>query len=115
MRKRLLVLLFVIIAATGATWAAFHFGALKWHNPLAYSANRRSTNTLSWEEAVEKIKADRGAGAYAAVEIPTELRHYEDRHWFLAAQVAEVEHPPAVVRGQDAAVDAEVRDVVDAG
>ena len=25
-----------------------------------------------------------------AIEIPTQLRHYEDRHWFLATQVAEV-------------------------
>lgn len=92
MRKRLLVLFFVLIAATGAAWAGFHFGALKWHNPLAYSPSaRKNSNIPSWEHAVEMVKADRGAGAYAAVEIPTELRHYEDRHWFLATQVAEVE------------------------
>src|SRR5205823_8451897 len=37
-------------------------------------------------------KADRGepAGGSAAVEVPPELRHYSDRHWFLATQVAEV-------------------------
>jgi hypothetical protein len=92
MRKRFSLLFVVIIAATGAVWAGFHFGALKWHNPFAYSHDpHSSTNIASWAEAVEKVKEDRGPGAYVAVEIPPELRHYEDRHWFLAAQVAEVE------------------------
>jgi hypothetical protein len=44
-----------------------------------------------WLQAIEKVKADRaGVGANVALNVPTELRHYEDRHWFLAAQVAEV-------------------------
>src|SRR5262249_51261456 len=39
-----------------------------------------------------KIKEDRSADASASValDVPSELRHYEDRHWFLATQVAEV-------------------------
>lgn len=36
---------------------------------------------------MEKVKEDRGGGA---IEIPPQLRHYENRHWFLATQVAEV-------------------------
>jgi len=36
---------------------------------------------------MEKVKEDRGGGG---IEIPSELRHYNDRHWFLATQVAEV-------------------------
>ncbi|MFN2494258.1 MAG: hypothetical protein ABR501_15390, partial [Pyrinomonadaceae bacterium] len=43
-----------------------------------------------WARAIEKVKEDRGAST-AAIEIPTQLRHYEDRKWFLATQVAEVE------------------------
>jgi hypothetical protein len=44
-----------------------------------------------WQQAIEKVKADRGSfGANVALNVPAELRHYEDRHWFLAAQVAEV-------------------------
>jgi hypothetical protein len=36
---------------------------------------------------MEKVKEDRTGGS---VETPSELRHYSDRHWFLATQVAEV-------------------------
>src|SRR5437868_14023447 len=43
-----------------------------------------------WREAVEKVKADRTNPENVALDIPPELRHYEDRHWFLATQVAEV-------------------------
>ena len=43
-----------------------------------------------WREAVEKVKADRANPENVALDIPPELRHYEDRHWFLATQVAEV-------------------------
>jgi hypothetical protein len=45
-----------------------------------------------WARSVEKLKEDRSTDpdSAAAIEIPTELRHYSDRHWFLAAQVAEV-------------------------
>jgi hypothetical protein len=39
---------------------------------------------------MEKVKEDRGQSGNVALEIPKELRHYEDRHWFLATQVAEV-------------------------
>jgi hypothetical protein len=58
-----------------------------------YLANRASTQTTDadrWARAVEKVKKDRGESGGAAIEIPTQLRHYEDRHWFLATQVAEV-------------------------
>jgi Family of unknown function (DUF5715) len=44
----------------------------------------------TWAQAVEKAKEDRAGVGNVALEIPTELRHYDDRHWFLAAQVAEV-------------------------
>jgi hypothetical protein len=45
----------------------------------------------AWKEAVEKVKEDRGEpmGRQAAVDIPSELRHYSDTRRFLAIQVAE--------------------------
>ncbi|MDX6497094.1 MAG: hypothetical protein QOG23_354 [Blastocatellia bacterium] len=83
------------IAATGvALWALLHFTAPK--RPLQ-SADRfanltNSNNDDLWAQAVEKVKADRGepASGQGALIVPPELRHYEDRHWFLATQVAEV-------------------------
>ena len=47
-------------------------------------------DTDRWREAVEKAKADRVNPENVALEVPPEMRHYEDRHWFLATQVAEV-------------------------
>lgn len=91
MRKRFLVLLLVLIVGAGAMASGFHFGAFKWYQPAAYSSSLRSTVTPTWAEAVKRVEEDRGPGAYVAVETPPELRHYEDRHWFLASQVAEVE------------------------
>jgi hypothetical protein len=39
---------------------------------------------------MEKVKENRGETGNVALEIPAELRHYEERRWFLATQVAEV-------------------------
>ena len=91
---RRIVLVIVVIALTcGAVWAVFHFKAKR---RLAQSQNSSSnlTNSLdaeAWYRAVEKVKADRGGEGAGALEIPQELKHYEERYWFLATQVAEVE------------------------
>ena len=91
---RRIVLVFVVIALTcGAVWAVFHFKAKR---RLAQSQTSSSniTNSLdaaAWYRAVEKVKADRGGEGAGALEIPPELKHYEERYWFLATQVAEVE------------------------
>jgi len=45
----------------------------------------------AWDLAVEKVKAERGEGLGGNLEVPPELRHYEERYWFLATQVAEIE------------------------
>src|SRR5438132_6003085 len=91
------VVLFVIVAATGvAAWALIHLTRAKrqrLRQPSDYFYDFAGTRDAdSWTQAVEKVKADRGepAGGSAAVEVPPELRHYSDRHWFLATQVAEV-------------------------
>ena len=92
MQKRLLLLFIVVIAAIGAVWAGFRFGGLKRHTGWVYASDLASTHTsvLSWAEAVDKIKEPRLIPDKVAHEIPPELKHYEDRHWFLATQVAEV-------------------------
>ncbi len=97
MSKRIILLFLISAAAAVAVWAVVHFTAAN-RNSLGQSGNAlsnltNSTNAYAWAEAVEKVKADRGelAGASGAVEIPPELRHYSDRHWFLATQVAEID------------------------
>jgi hypothetical protein len=44
-----------------------------------------------WNEAVAKVEQDRGEpmGRQARVEVPAQLKHYEDRRRFLSVQVAE--------------------------
>jgi hypothetical protein len=97
MSRRIRVLLLIVVVggviAVGIA-AALRFQALK---RLAFlrSSNPAATRALDadlWARSVEKLKEDRSVDADSAVaiEIPTELRHYSDRHWFLAAQVAEV-------------------------
>ena len=91
------VLLILVSAASGvAVWAALRFTAPK-HQWFAASPRQAinfiySSDSDRWAQAVEKVKEDRtqDANANVALEVPSELRHYEDRHWFLATQVAEV-------------------------
>jgi hypothetical protein len=92
MKRTLRHLLLIIVAgsllAAGA-WVFLRFQSLR--RQLFRSSdnqtNQRLADSEMWTRAVEKVKEDRGGGA---IEIPPELRHYEDRHWFLATQVAEV-------------------------
>lgn len=94
MSKRIVFLLLIVAAGCGAVSALFHFGGLRWQrvaessSELGNLTNAAKTNT--WADAMEKVKGDRGALNGGAIEIPSELKHYSDRHWFLATQVAEV-------------------------
>src|SRR5207249_6679822 len=54
------------------------------------SATIHSADPDLWARSMERVKEDRGETGNVALEVPPELRHYEDRHWFLATQVAEV-------------------------
>jgi uncharacterized protein DUF5715 len=65
--------------------------SLRLSDYLASRASLTTTDPDVWARAVEKVKEVRADSGAAAIEIPTQLRHYEDRHWFLATQVAEVE------------------------
>lgn len=92
MNRRVRQFLLLIVAGTLIAAGAWAFLPLR---ELKRQALRQSDNpsilfvadSEMWTRAVEKVKEDRGGGT---IEIPAQLRHYEDRHWFLATQVAEV-------------------------
>ena len=90
--------LFLIILASAAAgvavWTLLHFTAPGRHGQSTNNVPSLASNTNpdQWARAIEKVKEDRGVAAngQGAINVPPELRHYEDRHWFLATQVAEV-------------------------
>jgi len=94
MRRARQFLLFIVVSGVigfGA-WALIRANALK-RQALGQSSsmsNTASTDIDLWARSIEKVKEDRGETGGAAIEIPPELRHYTDRHWFLATQVAEI-------------------------
>jgi hypothetical protein len=94
-RVRRVLLLIIVCSLTGLGVLAFlRYQNVKRLRQSEYLANRASPQTTDpdlWAWAVEKVKEDRGETGGAGIEIPTQLRHYEDRYWFLATQVAEVE------------------------
>jgi hypothetical protein len=94
MSKKVFLVIPILVSGIVAVSVWFYFDSPKWassHESVKDSSSR--TNAFSWSEAVEKAKEDRGAlaGGNVPLEIPPELRHYSDRNWFLATQVAEVE------------------------
>ncbi len=94
-RVRQILLLIIVGSLLGLGVLAFlRYQEVKRLRQSEALVNRASSPTADadlWARAVEKVKEDRGATGGAALQIPTQLRHYEDRHWFLATQVAEVE------------------------
>jgi multidrug efflux pump subunit AcrA (membrane-fusion protein) len=96
MKKNTSVFLIILASAAAAVavWALLHFTAPKRHGQSTnnISSSASNTNADQWARAIEKVKEDRGeaANGQGGINVPPELRHYEDRHWFLATQVAEV-------------------------
>ena len=93
MARRVLLFLVLMLMAGVAVWAAFRIRATR-RNQFVQSitgANLASNPATDWNLAVEQVKAERDASLGGALEIPPELKHYEERYWFLATQVAEVE------------------------
>jgi len=91
-RRGLLVLVLMMVAGV-AVWAAFRLRAAR-RNQFAQSITESfnpNTTSPDWNVAVEQVKAERDASLGGALDIPPELKHYEERYWFLATQVAEVE------------------------
>jgi len=94
MRRRVLLVLILLIAGVAA-WRIIRFTSER-RNRLFQSASDLSnlaanSATYSWDAAVEQVKAPRGEELGGVLEVPPELRHYEERYWFLATQVAEIE------------------------
>ena len=91
MIKRVVLLVVLFLLLGSGVWAVLHYKNLKL---LTASVNdippvANASQFDSWASAVEKVKADR-TDPMGPVETPPELRHYSDRHWFLATQVAEI-------------------------
>ncbi|HUS10013.1 MAG TPA: DUF5715 family protein [Pyrinomonadaceae bacterium] len=92
LKARHLLLLIVVTAAFAAgVWALARFTP-KRPSPVESStaAAPRASDPDLWARSVEKVKEERGDTGNVAMEIPAELRHYDERRWFLATQVAEV-------------------------
>ena len=90
MVKRISLIVLGCAALAGAAWAVFHYRSAYRNRYFQTASINTAHATPSWAEAVEQVKAERSDPG-GAVETPPELRHYSDRHWFLATQVAEVE------------------------
>lgn len=93
--KRVAFLIFlVVLIVVAGVWTIRHFRRLKHVRKPTNQVATLTNNALiqRWSEAVELVKADRGEpmGGGAGVETPPELKHYNERYWFLATQVAEV-------------------------
>jgi hypothetical protein len=93
MRKRIVLLFLFCAAACAAVLALVRFTDLR-RSRLIQSATNISgvTNTSTadaWVRAAEKVKEPRTETGGA--ETPPELKHYSERYWFLATQVAEIE------------------------
>src|SRR2546429_4123448 len=92
--RHLLVLVVVPLAFGAGVWALLRFTPrIRLENQSAdptTTATIHSADPNLWARSMERVKEDRAETERVALEIPPELRHYEDRHWFLATQVAEV-------------------------
>jgi hypothetical protein len=94
MGKRIVFAFVVIALIAGTGWALYHFKlARRGAGQSQFSSSNLpgAQDPDAWNRAVEVAKADRGDEGAGALEIPPELKHYEERYWFLATQVAEIE------------------------
>lgn len=90
MIKRVILLFFLIVIIVSGVWTIRHFRNLRRlrQSTMQLAAVTDTAQIQTWAEAVEKVKEDRSESG--AVETPPELRHYSERYWFLATQVAEI-------------------------
>ena len=94
MRKTILVLFLFCAVACVAVWAVVRFTdavRFSWIPSSNQTIATANTSVDPWTAAVEKMKEDRGEAARGPIEIPSELKHYSERYWFLATQVAEID------------------------
>src|SRR5437868_6554789 len=92
--RQYLLLILISLALGVGVWAVLRFTSLRRHenNSVFFSdaATLPTSDPDLWARSMDQLKEPRAASENVAIEIPPELRHYEDRHWFLATQVAEV-------------------------
>src|ERR1700754_4019731 len=90
--KRVFSVIAVVIIAF-AVWTIRQFRGSK-HLPQMPSQVNNAANVATfeqWQQAVERVKADRDESMRGGpAETPPELKHYDERYWFLATQIAEV-------------------------
>src|ERR1043166_893352 len=94
MGRRIFFVLVAIVLAAGAGWALYRFKLTKRLSSQSATNLASVSFTLdpeAWSRAVETAKADRAGEGAGTLEVPPELKHYEERYWFLATQVAEIE------------------------
>src|SRR5215468_1809097 len=94
MGRRIVFVFVVIVLMASAGWALYHFRLAKRRGAQAEVASSSvfsAPDPDAWNRAVELVKADRAGEGAGALEVPPELKHYEERYWFLATQVAEIE------------------------
>jgi hypothetical protein len=82
----------VLLVLGAGAWAALHY-KISPFNYLQQTTGVSSNVSApgdAWAMAIQKVKENRTEPG-GPIETPPELRHYSDRHWFLATQVAEIE------------------------
>ena len=93
MIKRIILIFLLFVAVGAGVWIGLRLVKPRLESALESEPVRVATDTSrdTWDEAVAKVKAERDPAENATrLETPPELKHYEERHWFLATQVAEI-------------------------
>ena len=90
MSKRIVVSILVFITLVISAWAVVRYKRAPRQIAASDPPPLINNDAAAWNLAVEQVKADRGPEGAGAIEIPAELKHYPERHWFLATQVAEI-------------------------
>jgi hypothetical protein len=90
--RQFLIVLLVSAAAAFGVWAALRWsGRPHWYQSLTVQSEPPvNADPDLWSRGIEKVKEDRGQPTGVALEVPSQLKHYSDRRWFLATQVAAV-------------------------
>ena len=94
MAKRILLLLLACAVAAVAVAVTTHFVRKRQRLTQATNTSLVGTTIIdpdAWLRAVEAAKAPRVESTPGPLIIPPELKHYSERYWFLATQVAEIE------------------------
>ena len=95
MLRRIALLIVVIALGAGAGWAFLRYRSLRHAIPSQLNSltvpSLTGNDSGAWYRAMEMAKTERSSDLGGALEIPPELKHYEERYWFLATQVAEIE------------------------